>query len=130
MFFLVFFVTSNVFAEITAEQVEGLEVVKIIKLYEPKGSDNFIGTLEHIRVGSEAFNLRICDKNGVEIKRSGPTGASCGSAEPIYNNSGYIEKYRHFGIRVIAYDSSQFRTLYFDLDLVPTDLINMWPEEE
>lgn len=129
IFFIVFFITSNVLAEVVAEYVEGGDdIEKITKIYDKDG--NSTGTFEHIRVGSSTFNIRICDEDGVEVKRSGPTGASCGVIEPMYDEQGYIEEYRHFGVRGIGSSSSQFRTLYFDLDLVPTALINMWPDEE
>ena len=95
VFFVFFGLFSNCSAEITAEIIEGVDIKRIERLYE---NDEFIGTLEYIRVGSSSFRIRICDTNGIEIKRSGPVGQDYGSIMPIYNDLGYIEKYYYFGI--------------------------------
>ncbi|MCK5510839.1 putative metal-binding motif-containing protein [Candidatus Parcubacteria bacterium] len=123
IFFIVFFVISknNVFAEIIAEQIEGSEVVKIIPLFEGNNND-YIGTLECIRVTSSSSYIRICNKDGVEIKSV--SLATCNEVVPIYNDLGYIEKYRGFGI-----SSAVYWTFYLDSELVPINIICKWPED-
>ena len=135
IFFLVFFVTSNVFAEITAEPpLElGAEVVMITPLFDPKDSNNSVGTIEGVRINNYFFYFRLCDVNGNEIKRSEidplfpDLWSPCGPIEPMYNDSGGIEKYRYFGVNVLADDNNQFETSYLDLNLVKTAVCQWSP---
>ena len=129
--FIVFTLHSNCFAmsqgDIAVESVFGQEIKAIIKLFEPKGSDNLIGTLECIGTdgGSGRFYFRRLNLEGIEINRAPEVDGQVrglagpfGGIEPLYDEAEEkITGFRCFASRRLGLGTTQLWTFYMDAEL-------------
>ena len=128
------FLGSNVFAEaeiVIVEKFIGTRFEKIINFYEPKGSNNIVGTFECIRIGRR-LEFCIRDVNGTEVHTSSWSGPF-GGVEPLYDEADeHITGFRCFGSVTLSLlnGTTQFRVAYFDANLTWLYETLRWPIDE
>ncbi|HBI97154.1 MAG: hypothetical protein US83_C0007G0052 [Candidatus Falkowbacteria bacterium GW2011_GWC2_38_22] len=91
VFTYLFVFISFLYADITTEIVSGSSVGIIVSLFEPKGSSNFIGTVE-----LRGNTVVRCDVNGNVIYQATRAVSGARAIEPIYNSSGLITDFNVF----------------------------------